>query len=159
MKISQRTVLRILSRPTIDPRPTIRARAERVRALAGELGYRANTAARAARTGRLPLVALVQRAETDFMPFQLTRGLTEALMASDRELLVTRVPGAVVSDPSLVPRTLREVMASGLVIHQSWDISDAVRGAVAELGLPAVWVNTRGGGDCVWPDEADGIPS
>jgi DNA-binding LacI/PurR family transcriptional regulator len=154
--VSPRTVLRLLSQETIDSRPTIRERAERVRSLAAKLGYRASTAARSARSGRLPLVALVQRAETDFMPYQLTRGLTEALSASQRELLVTRVPGEVVTDPTKGPLVLREVLATGLVIHQAWDISDAVRSAVAELGIPAVWVNTRGGGDCVYPDELSG---
>lgn len=154
--ISERTVLRVLSQPTIDPRPSIRERAERIRALAAKLGYRASTAARSARSGRLPLVALVQRTETDFMPFQLTRGLTEALAASQRELVVTRVPGEVVNDPSKAPLVLREVLASGLVMHQAWDITEAVRKAVADLGIPAVWVNTRGGGDCVFPDELSG---
>lgn len=154
--VSERTVLRVLSQPTIDPRPSIRERAERIRALAAKLGYRASTAARSARSGRLPLVALVQRSETDFMPFGLTRGLTEALADSQRELVVARVPGDVVIDPHQGPLVLREVLASGLVLHQAWDISDAVREAVAELGIPAVWVNTKGGGDCIHPDELSG---
>jgi LacI family transcriptional regulator len=128
---------------------------ERVLQTARALRYRPSANARAVRSGQTLCVALLlsEASFKSMLTRELLDGICEALSQHDMHLVVARFPDEELSPQGEMPRMLREWMSDGLLINYNAEIPDTLRDAVAECGLPAVWINSQQKTDCVFPDD------
>jgi DNA-binding LacI/PurR family transcriptional regulator len=127
----------------------------RVRRAARELGYRPNSAARSLARGRHSCVALLQstRGGRSTLGEGLLRGIHDELARRDFRLTIAYLPDERLTDPAFVPAILREWSADGLLINYTDHIARRMIELIERSRHPAVWVNTKGEHDCVYPDD------
>ncbi len=129
-------------------------RAQSIRKVAQEMGYRTNSAARAARTGRFGAAALVTRSnDLDFFPYSLVRGLCDTLADADMHLIISRIDPQRIATRGQAPKIARELTVDGLLIHEAIDVAPEVADMIRRHRVPAVWLNTRLPADSVHPDD------
>jgi DNA-binding LacI/PurR family transcriptional regulator len=126
---------------------------ERVRKMAGEMGYRANAYARATRTGMFGNVALLMSQDVTFshLPTELLWGIEDALCANEKHLTIARLADERLVDGGYMPRVLREWWADGLLVNYHFNFPPQMEQVVASL--PSVWINSVHEHDCAYPDE------
>lgn len=137
-------------------RPETRAR---VQALARELGYRPNAYAQAMQSGRFNAVALViatPAGRTHLEP-HLVLALEESLAATQRHLVIARLPNERLSEAGHVPRILRQLMVDGLLITHNATIPHRMHELITELDLPAISINHDRADNAVHPDDVAGV--
>lgn len=148
-----RTVQRALAGQVRDTRPTVLARARRIRELGEKLGYRPNAAARATATGRFQAVSLVVKVDQVFLPTSLIEGAARELAAHDLNLVLTELPAQRLVSQGFVPKILRELSVDGLLIGHVPPARDQVWRLLQEHTIPTVWINDKLQADCVFPDD------
>lgn len=153
--VSHATVARVLGGRGIYRRPADARRAERIRHLAEELGYRPNAAARATASGRFGVIALLLSTvgERSNLPEPLLAGIHDALAERGLHLTVARLPDEKLIDTGFVPRILQETAADGLLIDYTHGVPDPLVELIGRHRLPAVWLNTKREDDAVYPDD------
>jgi len=153
-RLSEATVRNILSGRNKEVWPSVKARAERVRRLASELGYRPNTAARAMASGCFGAVGLVTCAKASrgglFEPF--LNGVQQELKAAGLSLVLNQVDDEDIAR-GILPQVLRELSVDGLVISCIAGMPESFPQLVERSGLPAIWCNVDRDIDCVSPDD------
>lgn len=152
--VTPMTVYNVLNGRNKEIRPSAMRRAERIRQIAAELGYRPNAAARAMVKGRFGAVAMLTRDTIGLVQFNLTKGAERALASQGLSMTYATVLEESLSNPNLTPKLLRELCVDGLLVHQAHNISEDLQQMIAALGVPVVWINTHGTYDCVYPDDA-----
>ena len=158
--VSRTTVSRVLGGNLPDGFSVTPELQERIHQAARELGYRPNSAARAAKTGRFDAAALIARAEeVDFFPYSLVRGISDELARHDKHMIFARIPKSRIDDGTQSPKIVRELSVDGMLIHEAVDVAPAVTEMVRRHHIPAVWINTQTPGDCVYPDEHSAVQS
>jgi LacI family transcriptional regulator len=129
----------------------------RILAAAEELGYRPNASARAMRNGRFGCAALIlsrSKASThSHIPTGLIDGLEDELSIRDMHLTVTRLTDEELSQNDFVPKVLRQHMADGMIVNYTHEIPPGMLELIYSHHTPAVWINARLPGDCVYPDD------
>ena len=128
----------------------------RVLEVAQELGYRANTSARAIRAGRFGNVALVQSLLGQYLPNELLHGLTQAIADKDLHLVLTQVPDAVIDEESYLPHTMRDLSVDGVLINRHVGPTLPYLERIHRLRIPTVFLNVKQEFDCVHPDDVLG---
>lgn len=128
---------------------------ERIVAAAQGMGYRPNGMARAMKSGRFGCAALLlsTHPHVSNLPAPLLEGVNAELANHDFHLTLAHLPHERLSDGALVPKILREWMADGLLIDLTHQIPARFANLIAEHHMPAVWINSRQSGDCVYPDD------
>jgi LacI family transcriptional regulator len=155
MGVSRATVTHVLNGKAVEMR--IRPETQRrVLEVAQELGYRANTAARAIRAGRFGNIALVQSLLGQYLPNELLCGLTQAIADKDLHLVLTQVPDAVIEEESYLPHTLRDLSVDGVLINRHVGPTLPYLERIHRLRIPAVFLNVKQEFDCVYPDDCAG---
>lgn len=129
---------------------------QRVITVARELGYRANTSARAIRTGRFGNIALIQSLFGVYLPNALLHGLTRAMADKDLNLVLTEVPDAVIDEESFLPHTMRSLSVDGVLINRHTGSPLPYLERIHQLRIPAVFLNVKQEFDCVHPDDVMG---
>lgn len=154
--VSPATVSRALQDGAKYERPAYERRAERIRQLAREYGYRANSAAKAMKTGRFHNVGCLHSVNPDLASFS-QRGLVTSLHVTlaDHNYSVT---SSYLSDKQLTdiesfPRFVRELAVDGLLIDYALEVPDKARLLIDHCQLPAVWINVKHAKNCVYPDD------
>lgn len=134
------------------------ATAERVRAVATELGYRPNAAARAMCQQRFNSIGLLlgTGVHTSVLSPQLLSGALEACRQRNVHLVVDRLPDDRLTSKEVVPKLLREVMADGLLIDYTHNIPARMIELFADSHMPCVWLNSPQPADAVYPDDRHG---
>ncbi len=153
--VSRRTVASILTGGSDPQRPSAIKRAARVRAVAEELGYRPNAAAKAVATKRFNNITLLL-AEHIFhatLPIQLLRGIEQAAGEAEQRLSLARLPNTIVADETKLPAVLREHSTDGLLINYHFHSPPAMQNVLERSGIPAIWLNAKRDHDAVYPDE------
>lgn len=132
-------------------------RAERIRRIARELGYRPNAAARAIRSGRFGTVAMLLSAEPvhSLLPQGLLHGVQSALAERNLRLEIARLSDEELTDEQQMPRLLRELSADGVLIDYTSRIPPQMIQIIHDSHIPAIWINSRQGEDCVYPDDRE----
>ena len=153
--VSDMTVSRILNGRADYNRPTYARRAQRIRTLAREMGYRPNAAARSTRSGRFGNFALLLGTKDgrSSLPNGLLNGIQDALAQRDLSMSVLKLPDERLTDPAAMPKLLREHTSDGLLIDYTHGIPPRMIELIEGLGLPAVWINSRQAHNCVRPDD------
>lgn len=157
--VSTRTAYRVLNgEGGLGKRRDAIARAERIRAVAHELGYRPNQAARAMREGRFGTAGLVlSRGEsTSSVAHGLLQGAHDGLAAHDVQLAVTRLNDDQLSDERFLPGLLRELTVDGLLMYYTHDEPQALQDLIERYRIPTIWLNNERDADCVRPDDEAG---
>ncbi len=137
--VSVPTVQRALNRDNKESWPGTRARAERIRALAAELGFRKNVAARTMRSRRFNQVGVLLRDVPggnllDATLFEILLGINAGLEEADHSLVVVRFS----EGSSREPQPFRENMLDGLVVLGTLPPEIEVRASA--LVEKVVWV-------------------
>jgi LacI family transcriptional regulator len=155
MGVSRATVTHVLNGRAAEMR--IRPETQRrVLEAAQELGYRANTSARAIRAGRFGNIALVQSLLGQYLPNELLHGLTQAIANKDLNLVLTQVPDAVMEEESYLPHTMRDLSVDGVLINRHIGPTPPYLERIHRLRIPAAFLNTKQEFDCVYPDDIAG---
>jgi len=147
--VAPSTVSRAFSRPGRVKSET----AERIRAVAAELGYRTNPMARALPTGRTAMIAMIISDVTNPFYFEIIRGAQAAAAEAGYTILLTDAQESVQLEREAVDRLLPTV--EGLVLGTSRMPDPAIRMAAKQR--PTVVLN-RAVADVpsVVPDNAHG---
>ena len=153
--VSQATVARILNGDVNYNRRFYRERADRIRAVAAELSYRPNAAARAISTGRFDTICLLSgdRHGSGMLSPAMSAGIT--VCAAKHEVMISsaRLPEEAFTDNSKLPIILRRIAADGLLINYTHAVPEAMEEVLAEQRLPVVWLNCKREHNCVHPDD------
>ncbi len=153
--VTPQTVANVLQGRTRGKWNSTALRAERIRRMAQDLGYRPNSAARATATGRFNCVCLLAstHGRHSILTPGMIRGSHDALAAHDIHLTIAHVDDDKLSDESFVPKVLREWTADGLLINYTHDIPTALLALVKRHNIPSIWLNSRQPADCVYFDD------
>jgi LacI family transcriptional regulator len=127
----------------------------RVLMTARKLGYRPNTAARAARTGRFDAAALLLQVHQNYLPTYLLSGVARGLAKHDMNMVVTEMPAEAMVSEGHVPKLLRELAVDGLLIDYIPPHDQKTQALLERHRIPAIWINDKRGSDCAHPDDFD----
>lgn len=130
---------------------------QRVLSAAAELGYKPNSSARAIRNGRFGCAALVlSRSRVhSYIPPHLLDGLDDELSAHNMHLTVSRLSDEQLTASDFIPKVLREHFADGMIVLYTHEIPAPMLELIRSHRTPAVWVNAKLDGDCVYPDDVN----
>ncbi len=153
--VSEMTVSNILNRRYEPRQRRAVARAARIRAIAGELGYRPNAAAKAMARGSFGAVSLLLSTDgsRSLLPPSLLAGIQDAIAAHDQHLMIASLADDVLTDPARAPKMLREMMSDGLLINYNALVPPAMVELIRAHHLPSVWLNCKHPTDAVYPDD------
>mgnify|MGYP006276893571 FL=1 len=149
--VTRATVSNVLSGKHAPERPYARERAELIRRVAREIGYRPSVAARATRTGRTGFIGMIRSPSLmcSVHVAAFDHGLDEAL--HERGLCLVR--DTIDDDASTAPRIVRESAVDGLIINYAFGTPPHIREMLDASRIPAVWVNRKRDRNCVYPDD------
>lgn len=157
--VSQTTVSKVLNNKYREVGITSDC-ATRVRAIADQLGYRPNRAARATASGRFNTIGILKISGPiglGELPDGLLNGIERQADRLGLQLSFSSVPANFEARKRL-PKVLRESWTDGFVLVGDWhpeaaaELADMVRG----MGLPLVSLGLRGEHDGISADEAGG---
>ncbi|MEM8737051.1 MAG: LacI family DNA-binding transcriptional regulator [Planctomycetota bacterium] len=153
--VSPRTVSNALNNVGKGLRVDAIKRAENIRKIAADLGYRPNGAARAFSRGTFNAVALLQSTDRhrSFTHPSLLDAVQKVLDQNDLHLTLCRLPDHKLTSHGVVPKLLREYMADGMLINYTDRIPAKMVDLIESFGLPAIWMNTPRDHDAVYFDE------
>lgn len=152
------TVANVLKGRNKDIWPSTVERANRIRAIANELGYRPNSAAKAVATGRFNAIGLMrsQYAERCQIALATLDAINDELEKLGQHLTLSRVPDDSLEDDCALPRLLREWSIDGLIVTYVKQIPSKVVEAIEGHRTPSVWLNVDQPYDAVRPDDYQG---
>lgn len=156
--VSVTTVSRALNRRNKGVRRAASRRAERIREIARQLGYRPSAAPRAMITKKYNSVAILR--PTDFrrghLPMHRLRGLEETLAEYSLQLSLARVDDARINDESFMQTFLSRLFVDGFIMDIEQGYTPTIVNLLARYRLPTVWLNVKHEYDCVRPDDFQG---
>lgn len=154
--VSQTTVSKVLNGKYREVGITTDC-ATRVRAIADQLGYRPNRAARATASGRFNAIGILKvngPIGLGQLPDGLLNGVEAAADTRGLQLSFSSVAPDFEASGKL-PKVLRESWADGFLLFGDWDPTEQLAARVRQMGVPLVTVGVKGEVDCIYPDEAD----
>lgn len=155
--VSPATVRNVLSGRNKELWPSTKRRADEIRAAASKRRYRINTAARATATGRFNNIALVL--SSDDWNVHIFRETLLAIRAAARKSSLNLVLGDLPSNMAAndqMPDFLRELSADGLLVSSLDSIVDSIYSWIDHYHIPAIWLNVKLPGNCVFPNDLAG---
>ncbi len=155
--VSDMTVSRVLNGNADYRRPTFAKRAERIRRIADDLGYRPNSFARGVRSARFGTFGLLLGTDPyrSALPLPMLGGIYNALRERDLNLSMAMLPGEELASPETVPKLLLEQMSDGLLIYYTDHIPRGMIETIERVDIPVVWINTRNHKTCVYPADLE----
>jgi DNA-binding LacI/PurR family transcriptional regulator len=128
---------------------------KRVVALANELGYRPNVAARAVRSGRFGNIGLLLSSDSvrSPLPPAILDGIYQAASQRGVRVMVARLPESQLVDEQALPQFLRESCCDGMIVDYTDHIPPQMVELIERSGQPAIWINHKRDRDCVYIDD------
>lgn len=156
--ISPHTVRRILIKGVHDTRPTYVSRGQKILALAKELNYKPNAAAKAIRTGRFNNIGLLLGMDKfrSNISQSLMDGIHNILGKKHLRLMEARLAENELTGEESVPTILREWTCDGMLVNYHSAVPARLSTILDEMNLQTVWINTDKPTDCVRPDDEFG---
>lgn len=155
-EVSPMTVSNVLAGHHKGQRIDARKRAERIRRIAREMGYRPNAAARAVRQGSFGAIAMLLSTHQphSLLPAGLVHGVQAALAEHNHQRLeLAQLPDETLTSEQQMAKLLRELSVDGLLIDYTSHIPPSMIEIIHEYHLPAIWLNSKQPIDCVRPDD------
>lgn len=149
--VHRATVSNVLNGKFKAERSDAYRRAEYIRQIAEEMGYRPSVAARATRTGRTGFIGMVRSpslSNSVHIP-DFESGLDEAL--HQRALCLVR---DIIEDNVVeAPRIVRENAVDGLLINYAMRTPLPIQELLERCQVPAIWINRKREHNCVYPND------
>ncbi|MEM1166516.1 MAG: LacI family DNA-binding transcriptional regulator [Planctomycetota bacterium] len=156
--VSPGTVSRVLNGRNKENRPAIARRAEHIRQLAQEMGYRPNAAARSMISGRFGTMAFVTCGDLgfDWFPPALLHGVHTELDDRGYRLVMNELAGTELTSEIASPWLFREQAVDAILLHLDAKIPGALERFHESHPSRVVLLNANLERDCVFPDEVAG---
>ena len=156
--VTRGQVSRVLNGRYKENRPAIAKKAERIRKIASELGYRPNVAARSVTRGRFGQFAFVTCGDLGFDWFapELLHGIHQTVETAGRCLMINELTGDQFADPDNLPRLFRESAVDGMLMNIDAKLPESIIEMFDAQPIPAVLLNQKRRTRCVYPDEIAG---
>ncbi len=156
--VSVGTVSPVLNGKAKEARPSSVKRANLIRQIAEECGYRPNQAARNIRAGSFGALGLLTSSDPLAQSFDthLLHGIQAELGRVGERLMMCELPPAKFHRPDTIPAVLRESSVDGLLVSYLYDLPDAIIEAIDRSRVPYVWLNAKNSHNCVHPDDFAG---
>ncbi len=158
--VSPRTVANALGRRVPTRYARSAARAEEIRRVAREMGYRPNEAARATATGRFNTISLIIGSQfgdagCGYLPHAMQHGVNVA--AHDAGLLVSMaaLTDEELVDDSSIPHLLRRWCSDGILMNYAVRMPPHVAELLSSYAIPTIYMNVKRDTDSVHPDDED----
>jgi LacI family transcriptional regulator len=153
--VTPMTVSRVLNGDYAPKRADARERAQRIQQIARDLGYRANTAAQATRSGRFGCACLVSstHGHRSTLFHGLLTGAHDALADHGMHLTFAHCDDEKLTDEQFMPRALREWTADGLLLNYTQQIPGALTRLIDKQRIPSIWLNADQDADCISFDD------
>ncbi len=153
--VSEATVSQILNGKYKETRPTMKARAKRIREIARQVNYRPNGAAKAVSKGCFDCVAIIQDCQlgASSLPQKLLDGIHDELAGLGKHVTYTRFADELLDDKQQLPRVLRELLVDGMLVNINTNAPTMMDEMIRAYALPAVWINAERRSNCVRPDD------
>ncbi|MDR0533228.1 MAG: LacI family transcriptional regulator [Verrucomicrobiales bacterium] len=131
---------------------------QRVFDAARQLGYRPNASARSIKWGKFSTIALLQSTihTRNSLPSTLLHSIEEELAGREQLLLLGSVTDEQLQGQDSIPRILRTWAADGLLINYLSGYPQQLEEFVSRQNFPSVWINSKHGQDCIYPDDMAG---
>jgi LacI family transcriptional regulator len=132
-------------------------RKNEIRQAAVDLGYVPNISARIIQKGSFGCVALLLSSDSgkSYLPSHLLESIHDELEKNNKHLLLTKLPDAYADDRSQVPKVLQTLMADGLIIDYTHQVSEGIVSQIENHTLPAVWINIKRERDSIYPNNIE----
>ncbi len=152
--VSVSTVIRILS-GSDKFRPE---KVQRVNESVRRLGYIPHTSAKAMRTGRYGAVGLLLSTKEgkSILPNRLFDSILDTSSSFGLHVSVAKLSDSSLSHTQSVPGLLASLMCDGLLINYNADIPENLLKCVNRSPVPVIWINSKHGSNCVYPDDFGG---
>jgi LacI family transcriptional regulator len=117
------------------------------------MGYRPNTSARAARTGKFGAIGLLMSTDGRHSVLgEIIGGIQQAMNEADLALRFCAMPDEEIDDEHIAKLT-QELCVDGVLVNYTHEFPPQLMDLLEQCRIPAIWVNTRQDQDCVYADE------
>lgn len=133
--------------------------AKKIRKIAIELGYFANSAARAMRSGKFDCISLVMSStepSRSLLPRELLQGIQDTLDNLGMHLVLSSLPDEKLVNEGFLPKILSELYVDGLLVNYNAHIPEQMINLINKHKIPSVWINSKQEKDCAYPDDFNG---
>ncbi len=154
--VSSVTVSNVLNGRNQERWSSSKARADRIRKIAAEMGYRPNAAARAIRKGKFDSVALITASEGNtrsVISQKVLNAIHERLSEHDYAMTLSRMADKDLLDELSFPKLLRESHSDGLLVNYNKTVPEELYKLLQRFQIPSVWINAKMAADCVYLDD------
>jgi len=129
-------------------------RIEEIKQAALDLNYVPNISARIIQEGCFGCVAMLLSSDAakSYLPSHLLESIHDELEKNNKHLLLTKLPDAAADEFSKMPKVLQTLMADGLIVDYTYQVSDEIVTQIEKHSMPAVWLNVKHDKDAVFPD-------
>ncbi len=132
---------------------------KRILSLARQHGYRVHSGASAVVNKRFNCVALVESNvphRSSVFNGSLFDGVHDALAEHDIHVVVTKMPDDKLLARDEMPKVLRQLMCDGVLMNYFAAIPPQLEEVMRLTQIPAIWMNARRPGNCVYLDDIEG---
>ncbi len=128
---------------------------KRILSVARTLDYRPNAAARTMISGRSNYIGILTSSNPDkdsIFP-RLMAGIQTELQENDLHMSLTHISDKHLSRSAGLPRVVRELSVDSFIVAYMARIPATLVKLINELRTPAIWINSKHHGDCVYADD------
>ncbi|MFP4383162.1 MAG: LacI family DNA-binding transcriptional regulator [Spirochaetia bacterium] len=153
--VTPRTVTNALRQNEKGVRADARARAQRIRDIAAEMGYRPHAGARAMRRGSYRAFGVLSssKAYAGALNQSSEWGMLEEAAKTGYHITIGQIPEDMAAEADTLPNLIEDWMVDGMAISYAVEAPDALLTALDRWKLPAVWINVKRKTDAVLFDD------
>lgn len=153
--VTPRTVTNALRRNEKGVRADARARAQRIRDMAAEMGYRPNAGARAMRRGSYRALGVLSssKAYAGALNQSSQWGMLEEAAKNGYYISIGHIAEEQAARADVLPNLIEEWMVDGMAVSYAVEAPEALVSALSRWQLPAVWINVKQDTDAVRLDD------
>lgn len=131
---------------------------QKILAVANEMGFRPNLAARAISTGRFDAIGILSGTiqGKSMLPLQMLLSIQEMLKDRNLALSLNLYSHQTSSVEEQIPQMLRTLSVDGLLVHYIVESPQQIFEVMDMHHIPAVWINVDMPKDSVYPDDEAG---
>ncbi|HCE42058.1 MAG TPA: hypothetical protein DET40_00735 [Lentisphaeria bacterium] len=154
-KVSRMTASRILNGNAQYVLPTRSRRAEKIRGIAAEMGYRPNATAQSMRSGRHGCISLLVGNVHWGSAYSgnLLIGMQKTLAGLGYNMMLNVLPEDENVAGKELPRIFRESSVDGIMLGIVRSIPEWLESLIEDMKIPKVWLGSKKKADCIHHDD------